>query len=220
MARRELAARCRVFVELDVELHATGKDGAAQVDVQVPRLPRGLHTLARGRRVERLVGKVEVDRSPPAARARARDDLDPRSLAAAVGPERSRIDDDPGNSDRWLLRWQGLMHERAKRHSLVEHPPKNAKRHSPSVGARIAPDPAGQRVLPPADGLRLGQDIDARGSGRVCDSGNRSGTDGCRPDGRLQRRLETGDGRQQAVETGEVESWPRLPGCVLNNARS
>ena len=45
------------------------------------------------------------------------------------------------------------------------------QRHSPSVGARIAPDAAGQRVRPPADGLRLGQDIDACGSGR---SGNRS----------------------------------------------
>ena len=74
-----------------------GTTGAAQVDVQVPRLPRGLHTLARGPRVERLVEEVEVDRSPPAARARERDDLDPRSLAAAVGSERSRIDDDPGN---------------------------------------------------------------------------------------------------------------------------
>ena len=134
-------------------------DGAAQVHVQVPRLPRGLRALARGRRVERFVGKVEVDRAPPAARARARDDLHPRSLAAAVGPERSRIDDDQGNSGQWLVRWQGLMHERAKRHSLVEHPPKNAKWHSPSVGARIAPDAAGQRVRPPADGLRLGQDI-------------------------------------------------------------
>ena len=101
------------------------------------------------------------------------------------------------------------MRERAKRHSLVEHPPKNAKWHSPSVGARIAPDPAGQRVLPPPDGLSLGQDIDACGSGRVCDSGNRSRTDGCRPDGRLQRTLKTGSGQQQAVDTGEVESWLR-----------
>ena len=53
----------------------------------------------------------------------------------------------------------------------------------------------GLRRTPPEDACRPqtvsgGQDIDVCGSGPVGDPGDRSRTDGCRPDGRLQRKLE------------------------------
>jgi hypothetical protein len=92
--QRVAGALPRVGRGLDVQVQAAGENRAAQVEVDVARLPRRLRALARRRRVERRVGEVEARRALPPARSRAGDDLDAWPLAAAVGPERRGIDDD------------------------------------------------------------------------------------------------------------------------------
>ena len=81
----------------DVDVQTAGDDRAAHVDIHVARLTRRLGALAGSRRIERLVGEVEVDGPSPPAGPGARDDLDARSLAATIHPERGGVDDDPGD---------------------------------------------------------------------------------------------------------------------------
>ena len=81
----------------DVDIQTAGDHGAAQVEIEVPRLARRFRPLTRSGRVQGLVGEAEVDRSAPPARTGTRHDLDARALPASVGPQGRRVDDDLRN---------------------------------------------------------------------------------------------------------------------------